>query len=171
MTARKTGWRLGPGGCLTVVSPPVLFSSPLSVMLPSNGNHLFLAVMGFIFEQPSSSQDGRCASLNLAFAAARTERHWRSVHTAGTTAIIVERIVAVCVCWLWRHDAASALLLECCGASSGGHRGRRRSVQPRPDQGVRGSESCLEGGLGGTSLARYRKMSHRTAEECAVVIL
>lgn len=75
-----------------------LFSSPLSVALPSNGNHLFLAVMGFIFAQPSSSQDGRCVSLNLALAAARTERRSRPVSTAGTTAVIVERIVVVCVC-------------------------------------------------------------------------
>jgi hypothetical protein len=58
-------------GCLTVVSPPALFSSALSLALPSNGNHLVLAVMRFIFIQPSSRQDGRCASLNLALAAAR----------------------------------------------------------------------------------------------------
>jgi len=73
-----------------------LFSSPLSVVLPSNGNHLFLAVMGVIFAQPSSSQDGRCASLNLASAAARTERGARPEHTAWITAVIVEPIVVLC---------------------------------------------------------------------------
>lgn len=41
------------------------------MVLPSNGIHLVLAVMGFIFAQPSSGEDGRCASLNLALAAAR----------------------------------------------------------------------------------------------------
>lgn len=81
-----------------MVSPPALFSSALSLALPSNGNHLFLAVMRFIFIQPSSRQDGRCASLNLALAAARMERRTRPVHTAETTAVIVERIVGLCVC-------------------------------------------------------------------------
>lgn len=81
-----------------MASPLGLFSSPLSVVLPSNDTHLFLAVMAFIFAQPSSRQDGRCASLNLALAAARTERRTRPVRTAGTIAVIVERIVGLCVC-------------------------------------------------------------------------
>lgn len=49
VTARKTAWRLAPRGCPTVVSPLGLFSSPLSVVLPSNDSHLFFGSDGVYF--------------------------------------------------------------------------------------------------------------------------